>query len=371
MTKNMEEKEFQHPEGKIQLLDGRVLDCYPLEQPQGEVDNQLSLDTTGVYLSLKKPNKANTVKDNQDEDEKLLEKLFLDNAFVLLNNRERILSDSRMFLCPLPIRNGLAYTGTSGFHHPTLGIYIEFWLNCPAATIMKENREKWLLWHISGSPLSGSNRCSLVNPQGETTCEQVRSFKDIWPPFMEINTRYDEAKSMYDAYTLRQVLSIFENEGIKVAYKKNTNLFFLEQANKELKRSIRSLKAYTEHLYTKLHKALLELKCVELKAFMAEYNEREEAMAYRLAQIQHERLELRKQLKSNEIDGIQYQKLWMPFHKEKKQIVSEMNRFVDDALHTLYPDDSITLSEVKDFLEKDSSSNVDSKSEEIQGGKEV
>ena len=65
-------------EGKIQLLDGRVLDCYSLEQPQGEVDNHLSLDTTGVYLSLKRPNKANTVKDNQDEDEKLLVSLSAD-----------------------------------------------------------------------------------------------------------------------------------------------------------------------------------------------------------------------------------------------------------------------------------------------------
>lgn len=44
-------------------------------------------------------------------------------------------------------------------------------------------------------------------------------FKDIWRPFIEINTRYDEAKSKYDAYTVRQVLSIFENEGTKVAYK--------------------------------------------------------------------------------------------------------------------------------------------------------
>ena len=42
----------------------------------------------------------------------------------------------------------------------------------------------------------------------------------------------------------------------------------------------------------------------------------------------------------------------MPLHKEKGQIVGEMNRFVDDALHTLYPDDRITLSEIKDFIEK-------------------
>ena len=169
---------------------------------------------------------------------------------------------------------------------------------------------------------------------------------------MEINTRYDEAKSMYDAYTLRQVLSILENEGIKVAFKKSTHIFFLEQTNKELKRRMRSLNSYTEHIYTKLHKALLELKCEELKAFMAEYKERERALSYRLTQIQHERLELRKRLKANEIDSILYQRLWMPLHKEKKQIVGEMNRFVDDALHTLYPDDRITLSEVKDFMEK-------------------
>ena len=348
-----ENKKFQHPEGKIQLLDGRILDCYPLEQPQDEVDNQLSLDTTGVYLSLKRPNKANTVKDDRDDDEKELEKLFLDNAFVFLENRERILSDSRMFLCPLPFsKSGLAYTGTGGFRNPTLGIFIEFWMACTKASVMEANGRKWLIYHIAGSPLSGCNSCGLVSPQGETKSEQVSSFKDIWRPFVEINTRYDEAKSKYDAYTLRQVLSIFENEGKKVAYKKSTHIFFLEQANKELKRRMRSLKAYTEHIYTKLHKALLELKCEELKAFMTEYKEREEAMAYRLTQIQHERLELRKRLKSNEIDSIQYQKLWMPLHKEKGQIVGEMNRFVDEALHTLFPDDRITLSEVKDFIEK-------------------
>ena len=347
----MEEKDFQHPKGKIQLLDGRVLDCYPLEQPDDKVDNQLSLDTTGVYLSLKKSNKTNRV-DDRNEEEKELEKLFLDNAFVFLENRERILSDSRLFLCPIPSHSGLAYTGTGGFRNPTLGVFIEFWMACTEASIMEANGRKWLIYHIAGSPLSGCNNCGLVNPRGETKSEQVVSFKDIWRPFIEINTRYDEAKSKYDAYTLRQVLSIFESEGTKVVYKKSTHIFFLEQTNKELKRRMRSLNAYTEHIYTKLHKALLELKCEELKAFMAEYNEREEAMAYRLAQIQHERLELRKQMKSGEIDNLQYQKLWMPFHKEKKQIVGEMNHFVYNALHTLYPDDSIRLSEVKDFIEK-------------------
>ena len=335
----MEDKKFQHPEGKIQLIDGRILDCYPLAQPQYEVNNQLSLDTTGVYLSLKRSNNAKMVIDDRDNEEKELEKLFLDNAFIFLENRKRILSDSRMFLCPLPFSNsGLAYTGTGGFRNPTLGIFIEFWMACTKASVMEANGRKWLVYHIAGSPLSGSNRCGLVNPQGETKSEQVASFKGIWVPFVEINTRYDEAKSKYEAYTLRQVLSIFEDEGTKVAYKKSTHIFFLEQANKELKRRMRSL---------------LELKCEELKAFMTEYKEREKATAYRLLQIRHERLALRKRMKSGEIDNLQYQKLWMPLGKEKGRIVGEMNQFVNEALRTLYPDDTITLSEVKDFLEPD------------------
>lgn len=349
----MEKKKFQHPEGKVQLIDGRVLDCYPLEQPQYEVNNQLSLDTTGVYLSLKRPNNDKTVIDNRDDEEKELEKLFLDNAFVFLENREKILSDSRMFLCPLPFsRSGLAYSGTGGFRNPTLGIFIEFWMACTKASVMEANGRKWLIYHIAGSPLSGCNSCGLVSPQGETKTEQVASFKGIWGPFVEINNRYDEAKSKYEAYTLRQVLSIFEDEGTNVAYKKSTHIFFLEQANKELKRRMRSLEAYTEHIYTKLHKALLELKCEELKAFMTEYKEREKAMAYRLLQIRHERLALRKRMKSGEIDNLQYQKLWMPLGKEKGRIVGEMNQFVNEALRTLYPDDTITLSEVRNFLEQ-------------------
>ena len=53
-----ENKKFQHPEGKIQLLDGRVLDCFQSQDLRCEVSNEISIDTTGVYLSLKKPYKT-------------------------------------------------------------------------------------------------------------------------------------------------------------------------------------------------------------------------------------------------------------------------------------------------------------------------
>ena len=87
------------PENKIVLLSGRSLDCYPLPPSEG----------VGAEVMGK------------EECE-----LFVRNAFYLCAHRERIMSDSRMFLCPVAVRNGLAYTGTAGFTRPTLGVYLEW-----------------------------------------------------------------------------------------------------------------------------------------------------------------------------------------------------------------------------------------------------
>lgn len=125
--------DFKHPEGKIQLLNGNVLDCYPLEQAGEQVDNEVKLDTTGTYLAIGGKKQAPTPKTDEEKAEERL--LFCNNAFRFLQYRNRIMSDSRMFLCPVPIQNGMAYTGTSGFHNPTLGVYLEWWLNCETALI--------------------------------------------------------------------------------------------------------------------------------------------------------------------------------------------------------------------------------------------
>ena len=44
------------PDGKIILLDGRILDCYPVAKTKEtkEIDDRLRLDTTGEYLSMRK-----------------------------------------------------------------------------------------------------------------------------------------------------------------------------------------------------------------------------------------------------------------------------------------------------------------------------
>lgn len=183
---NVSEYKTEQPDGKILLLDGTELTCYE---------------------------KQDVTDDKIDEEEKMrLLKLFTDNAFYLLAHRERILSDSRMFLCRVPSKSGLMYSGYRGFQKPTLGIYLEWWRECPGAMITGKDGTRSLVYHLAGSPLSGANWCKSVNENGEIHEVKFNLFISHWRPFVGINTRYTSAKQRYQAYSLEEVLEILHTE---------------------------------------------------------------------------------------------------------------------------------------------------------------
>ena len=193
----------------ITLFSGRTMVCYPKsEQPETLIDDSLRLDTTGVYLRIGKSTKSVQTKPEEDP----AKTAFLSNAFFLFDHSDEILSDSRMFLAPLPINNNLAYTGTSGFQNPTLGVYIEFWqhmgmpMTFSVGYLFFRKEVKALLYHIAGSPLSGSNSCAFVTEEGKSIQRSLSSFFNYWPPFMEINNHYTQAKQLYQSYTIQEVI---------------------------------------------------------------------------------------------------------------------------------------------------------------------
>jgi len=210
-TNSTEAEEVRAVEGNsILLLDGRRLACWPLEEQWGEpVDNQLKIDQSGAYLSVGKKSRPRTTTPSEPDPDR---EAFLQNAFFLLEQREVIFGDSRMFLAHVPVRSGLAYTGTSGFEHPTLGIYLEFWLRSGMPMAVKESSDPHakdhnaLLYHLAGSPLSGSNNCAFVTREGKSIQHSMKSFISYWPLFIDINKRYDEAKQRFQTYTIREVV---------------------------------------------------------------------------------------------------------------------------------------------------------------------
>ena len=202
-----EEKDVRHPEGKIKLKSGAILDCFPkIDQPVTIVQDRLSLDTTGEFLQVGKRSRKRLFGQKTPE-RPAWEQLFLQEAFFLYEHKEQILADSRMFLTPLPFQNNLAYAGTSGLRNATLGIYLEWWDACEQAVIYNKDGIEALTYFIAGSPLSGGNHCSAVDRNGKSRTVQFATFTGIWSSFMRISQRYTEAKQIYQAYTLEETIS--------------------------------------------------------------------------------------------------------------------------------------------------------------------
>jgi hypothetical protein len=191
----------------IELTDGTRIEAFPkAEQPETIKEDKLALDTTGEYLQIghrkreaKRAKERNTIAQHRGE-------LLCRNLHHLIAESDTILSDSQMFLAPVPIQNGLAYFGTSGFHNPTLGVYIEWWKHYKCAWVIDKFGVKQPLIYIAGSPLSGANKCAYVGAEGICYGVSTTKFASVWQSFVTVNTRYTEAKQRYVAYTLEEVI---------------------------------------------------------------------------------------------------------------------------------------------------------------------
>ena len=97
------------PDNTMQLLDGRFLPLYPREEKGCETNNEMYITSIKPYQSLKEQNKhLSTSEDDTPKDEL---QFFLDNVFFFVAHAEDILSDSRLFLAPVPVLCGLPFIG--------------------------------------------------------------------------------------------------------------------------------------------------------------------------------------------------------------------------------------------------------------------
>ena len=347
---NSKREKVEFPEGKIVLLDGTELECIPKAIAEDAEGDELALDTTGQYLSIGK--RKPLQQPSADEQKKQQEELFLNNAFYLLAHKEHILSDSRMFLCPIAVQSGLAYTGTSGFRNPTLGVYIEWWLNCYGAMRMDQKGRKSLVYHLAGSPLSGANNCSEVLEDGKTQAVKLLSFRDYWGPFIDINTRYTDAKARYQAYSLQQVLDILHggDDGVDLAHKIDTQ-FFKHEIYK-LNAQIGRLTKDRDDWRQRYRDLLLTSNDARVREFYAEYQALETRVDLETINLKEQKQSLKAELKSGRMDNVTYQKRVGPISKRLKELEFELGRFVSDKLRALFPNDVISLSMIEEYIYK-------------------
>ena len=348
----------------ITLLSGHELLCYPKVEPSAPIDNRMKLDTTGQYLTVgrRKP-VVKPIPPEVEEQRKLAVKFFTDHAFFFLDHRKQILNDSRMFLAPVPVENGIAYMGTSGFKRPTLGVYIEWWMSCIPAIIDRYRKDTWLVYYIAGSPLSGRNCCGIVNTNGECRSECLPNpFSAIWRSFVEVNTHYDEAKERYEAYSLEEVVKLLEanDKGDSLLERE---LFLLRRENQVLRQQIQDTKEAgakaKEEMRSTLLKAYLECKREALTNWYADYCRKQEEGKEVLESLNLQKQQLKQQLRHGEITRMFYQHKLTPLKKRIFNLEQELECMAKMELSELLPElfnrpgamELITSDEVVEVLE--------------------
>ena len=341
----------EQPQNSITLMNGAILECFPKESHQGDfVPDKMKLDATGTYLSLgNKPCKPQPRATEEKEQQK---KLFTDNAFYLLAHQERIMRDSRMFLAPVAVQNGLAYTGTSGFLAPTLGIYLEWWNECSIALRTDKDGNRSLVFHLAGSPLSGTNHCAEVFEDGRIEHIQVSSFISHWQPFVNINTQYDEAKHIYQAYTLEQVLEILHAEDRNGwDYSSEIKERFMQSEINELKKKVERLTKESDKWYSMYKDTYMKYKDAEIsEAFSTFQSFREESEA-QINSFKMRKRALKADLKSNRMDNISYQRTLTPLNKQIRELEFRVSTKKYELINK-YLSEGISYDTIESYMNK-------------------
>ena len=157
----------------VTLQNGNVLECFPKTENSPE--------------QFKWPDQEHRKHDLE---------LLIANAHFLLDNKDIVFSDSRIFFAPVNVGSGGAYIGT--FVKPTIGTYVEWWL---------ERGQDDLVICVSGSPLSGANASTVVTKDGKhTRINTDERYLDLAREFRNVHGRYRDIRENCDAYTFEEAI---------------------------------------------------------------------------------------------------------------------------------------------------------------------
>lgn len=184
--------------------------------------------------------------------------LFKANAHFLLENRERIFTDSRMFLAPVNVMSGAAYIGA--LVKPCVGTYLEWWL--------RRGKDE-LAYHVSGSPLSGANVSKSIAKDGSLVplpaSPSGAPFLSLMGEFENAHNRYRAERERFDAYSLWEVIQRLKGEAPK--YDDGFKVLVLERKRvlnegifEKLSRQISELRSRLQSYKDRLRNALSRLE---------------------------------------------------------------------------------------------------------------
>lgn len=279
--------------------------------------------------------------------------LFAANVQNIIANEKLIFSDSRIFMCPIDMNCGLAYSGR--FKPTTLGAYVEWWLNYPEAHDYKGNP----LLRLSGSPLSGANSCVATSSEGKAIPVKLNgSFNAAYKSFLGISKRYREDIMECEVYTFNHILQLIEEQGIPKEYSdmKDANVRLIAELE-HLHRKLDGLERYIEDMSDEYRAAILAPHIAEVKRLHEAYCHIElhaDSVANEYTKI---KTEAKARLKNNELTQQEYRAIREDCYEKIREVRAKVQNFWIEEMKALFRDSAkyFTPSNITHYLDKDDS----------------
>lgn len=253
---------------------------------------------------------------------------FAQHAFFFVQHSREILGNKQLSSVYVPVQNKVAYTNPDGFRNPTLGTYLEWWMECKEAVVETDGR-KWLIWRIEGLPIREFNTCYIVDEKGESRPYVAGCFSHLWRSFKAINKRQNRENDL-EPLTLKEAIDKLENSAIeeKGHYRLSAENFFLRHDNIALSNKAETLQRQCQNLKMELADARISLQPDWFRNFYRQYKEACQQTSERKEMLQEQRRILRQRLKNSELTNTEYQHLLQPISKELHELSDPYTSFL-------------------------------------------
>ena len=274
---------------------------------------------------------------------------FLRNAFLFLDNAERIIGDPRMAMARVSVSNGLAYMGA--FPTACIGAYLDWWLHSGIEEILhdKEGR-KALTWSVSGSPLSGMNSCSCVYPDGSIATISHGSFGKIWKSFLDANKRCRPEGETVEPFSIEEVVEILKTNATTEEDILRARLAVQQSVSSRLRFNLKQLFGRYMDVCNRYESMCLKYHKDELYAFRTDLlrmtAETEKALQAVSVEVSASRKEYREGVKSKD----EHTKLMDELNKRRSAIEQQLKKFKADGIARLTADGELTKELIESYL---------------------
>lgn len=287
---------------------------------------------------------------NMKKIERQHEDLLTQNAFTLLRNYRRILNDPRMRYATIKYTCGEAKNGVKDLTNPTVGAYIEWWIN--NNTICYYYHQDYTLCYklfVNDSWMNASLK--YTSESGATYDMPTLNSRELWANFETSIAKHSLSNEEgITPYTFEQVIETLNALPTTDCGIDAVEFFYQKQYIGQLEYEIKKLH-YEKNIVTrKYHHLLMSEKRTELEELYNKYH----SLNVKLFELKEEKFDMsatvKKDVKKGAISQKDANKVLDSIEKEISDTEDELNKIRHEELGTLFPNEWIHIEEIKEFL---------------------